>query len=95
MSCVESHRETKGQQILAVNWTPEPTRKEMRGGAKFTKVSGYIDMAGKHPPHCRGFGCCSLVFVSVGPAHDIIAGQEVSSWLLLVRCGAVRLAFMR
>lgn len=71
----------KRAKILAVNWTPGHTRKEMRSRAEFTKVSGCTDMA--------SIFHTSWVLVSVlfllCPAHSIMARQDVSDLLLLVR----------
>lgn len=78
----------KRAKILAVNWTQGLARKAMRRGPEFKKVSGCIDIAGKHLRHCLGSGFCSVLFCFVLPCtqHNSRAGC-----LRLVAAGAVGL----
>lgn len=68
-------RGTKGQKILAVNWTLGCKRKEMRRGAVIKKVSGYIDIA----DNSQSILC--TVWVIFCAIYSIIGEQEGSDLL--------------
>lgn len=77
-------RGTKGQQILAVNWTLGCKRKEMRKGAVIKKVSGYIDTADNSQSIL-----CTVWVIFLCAIYSIIGEQDGSDLLQLAVVGAL------